>query len=106
MTKEAVNEIAQGRVWTGEDALKLGLVDVLGGLEDAIAIAAHKAGLNNYQITELPVERSILLNLSQSIRTSILKSELGDFYDTYREQKELLKIKGMVARIPYDLTFN
>ena len=54
MTKEAVNEIAQGRVWTGEDALKLGLVDVLGGLEDAIAIAANKAGLNNYQITELP----------------------------------------------------
>ena len=110
MTKEAVNEIAQGRVWTGEDALKLGLVDVLGGLEDAIAIAANKAGLNNYQITELPVERSpfedILINFSQSIRTNILKSELGDFYDTYREQKELLKIKGMVARIPYDLTFN
>ena len=110
MSKEAVNEIAQGRVWTGEDALELGLIDVLGGLEDAIAIAAHKAGLNNYQITELPVERSpfedILLNLSQSIRTSILKSELGDFYDTYREQKEWLKIKGMVARIPYDLTFN
>lgn len=110
MTKEAVNEIAQGRVWTGEDALKLGLVDVLGGLEDAIAIAANKAGLNNYQISELPVERSpfedILINFSQSIRTSILKSELGDFYDTYREQKELLKIKGMVARIPYDLTFN
>ena len=41
MTKEAVNEIAQGRVWTGEDALKLGLIDVLGGLEDAIAIAAQ-----------------------------------------------------------------
>jgi len=46
MSKEAVNEIAQGRVWTGEDALELGLVDVLGGLEDAIAIAANKAGLN------------------------------------------------------------
>ena len=46
MSKEAVNEIAQGRVWTGEDALELGLVDVLGGLEDAIAIAANKAGLD------------------------------------------------------------
>lgn len=110
MTKEAVNEIAQGRVWTGEDALKIGLVDLLGGLEDAIRIAADKAGLSHYQISELPVERSafedILLNFSQSIRTRILKSELGDFYDTYREQKDLLKIKGMVARIPYDLTFN
>ena len=110
MSKEAVNEIAQGRVWTGEDALELGLVDVLGGLEDAIAIAANKAGLDCYQLIELPVERSpfkdILLNFSQSIRTSILKSELGVFYDTYREQKEWLKIKGMVARIPYDLTFN
>lgn len=90
--------------------LENGLVDLLGGLEDAIRIAADKAGLSHYQISELPVERSafedILLNFSQSIRTRILKSELGDFYDTYREQKDLLKIKGMVARIPYDLTFN
>ena len=110
MTKEEVNEIAQGRVWTGEDALKIGLVDVLGGLNDAIQIAAAKAGLTEYQITELPTERNpledILSNLTETVKAKIVKEELGDFYDIYRSQKELLKINGMVARIPYDLTFN
>lgn len=110
MTKEEVNEIAQGRVWTGEDALAIGLVDVLGGLEDAVQIAAAKAGLTEYQITELPAERNtledLLLNLTETVKAKIIKAELGEFYDTYRSQKELLKINGMVARIPYDLTFN
>ncbi|WP_099290617.1 signal peptide peptidase SppA [Butyricimonas sp. Marseille-P3923] len=110
MTKEEVNEIAQGRVWTGEDALKIGLVDVLGGLNDAIRIAAAKAGLTEYQITELPTERNpledILSNLTETVKAKIVKEELGDFYDIYRSQKELLKINGMVARIPYDLSFN
>lgn len=110
MTKEEVNEVAQGRVWTGEDALAIGLVDVLGGLEDAVQIAAAKAGLTEYQITELPAERNtledLLLNLTETVKAKIIKAELGEFYDTYRSQKELLKINGMVARIPYDLTFN
>ena len=110
MTKEQVNEIAQGRVWTGTDAQKLGLVDILGGMEDAIAIVADRAGLIDYKLIELPTERNtfkeLLMNFSQSIKTRLIKSELGDFYDTYREQKELLNTKGMMARIPYDLTFN
>ena len=110
MTKEEVNEIAQGRVWTGEDALVIGLVDVLGGLEDAIQLAVAKAGLTEYQITELPAERNtfeeILSNLTETVKAKIVKAELGEFYDTYRSQKELLKINGMVARIPYDITFN
>ena len=110
MTKEAVNEIAQGRVWTGEDALKIGLVDVLGGLNDAIQIAAAKAGLTEYQITELPTERNpledLLTNLTETVKAKIVKAELGEFYDIYHSQKQLLKINGMVARIPYDLTFN
>lgn len=110
MTKEAVNEIAQGRVWTGEDALKIGLVDVLGGLNDAIQIAATKAGLTEYRITELPTERNpledLLTNLTETVKAKIIKAELGEFYDIYHSQKQLLKINGMVARIPYDLTFN
>ena len=90
--------------------MTIGLVDVLGGLEDAIQIAAAKAGLTEYQITELPAERNtledLLLNLTETVKAKIIKAELGEFYDTYRSQKELLKINGMVARIPYDLTFN
>ena len=51
MSKEAVDAIGQGRVWTGTDALDLGLIDVLGGLEDAIDIAANMANLENYRIS-------------------------------------------------------
>lgn len=110
MSKEAVNEIAQGRVWTGQDALRIGLVDVLGGLEDAIQIAATKAGLTQYQLAEYPVEKNpledLFMNFSETMKIQMVKSELGEFYDIYCGQKEWLKLKGMVARIPYDLTFN
>ena len=54
MSKEAVDAIGQGRVWTGTDARDLGLIDVLGGLEDAIDIAANMANLDNCRISSLP----------------------------------------------------
>ena len=56
MTKEEVDSIGQGRVWTGKDAIDLGLIDVLGGMEDAIAIAAEMANLKSYRITRLPMK--------------------------------------------------
>lgn len=54
LTKAEVDSIGQGRVWTGKDALKLGLVDELGGLEDAIEEAAKRADLDDYFILEIP----------------------------------------------------
>lgn len=54
MTKDEVHAVAQGRVWTGKMAKEVGLVDQLGGLEDAIAIAAEEAGLEDYSLKELP----------------------------------------------------
>jgi len=59
MTVDAVDSIARGRVWTGIDALRLGLVDTLGGLHEAIAIAAEKAGLKNYQVVDYPKPEDI-----------------------------------------------
>ncbi|MCC8173754.1 MAG: signal peptide peptidase SppA [Odoribacter sp.] len=111
MTRDEVHEVAQGRVWTGKDALEIGLVDVLGGLEDAIKIAAEKANLDNYKISELPIEKSPFEELfggfSTQIKNNHLKKELGIFYNHYREIKEVLDMpQGMMARVPYDLTID
>lgn len=111
MSKEAVNEIGQGRVWTGKDALRIGLVDQLGGLNDAILLAAEEAKLEHYTIEELPSRKfgwmSSLFNLSAHIKTNMLKKELGVYYETYQQLKHLNTLQnGVMARIPYDLTVN
>ena len=54
MTKESVDNIGKGRIWSGSDAVEIGLVDVIGGLSDAIEIAAEKAGVDKYTIVEFP----------------------------------------------------
>ncbi len=60
LRNEYVDSIARGRVWTGRDALKLGLVDALGGLEDAIGIAADSAGITNYETVDYPLNENFL----------------------------------------------
>ena len=57
ISKQQVNKIAQGRVWTGEDALKIKLVDKLGNLDDAVAVAAKRAGLKEYHEVHYPVAK-------------------------------------------------
>ncbi|WP_419571607.1 signal peptide peptidase SppA [Rheinheimera sp.] len=85
MTKEAVDKVAQGRVWTGTKALELGLVDKLGTFDEAIASAAEKAGLSHYDVTvieqELSPSEQMLKNLFASDAMAALlpqsKSELA-----------------------------
>lgn len=110
MTRDEVHEVAQGRVWTGEQALQVGLVDVLGGLDEAIRIAAEKAGLEKYSLSEYPVEKNpfeeLFSGLSASVRAKILNAELGEYYGTFRDLKEMMNAQqGLVARLPYDIKF-
>lgn len=65
-----VDSIARGRVWTGRDALKLGLVDALGGLDDAISIAADSAGLDTYTVVDYPASDDLLTELMNSKKKS------------------------------------
>jgi protease-4 len=108
LTKEKVDEIAQGRVWTGIDAKELGLVDVMGGLNDAIRIAAQMAKLDStdYRVVDLPKLEEpfekLVKELTGDVKTSILKSELGDEYKYYMLYKQALKMEGIQARIPYN----
>ncbi|MCI5084000.1 MAG: signal peptide peptidase SppA [Saprospiraceae bacterium] len=110
MTKKEVNEIAQGRVWTGEAALEVGLVDKIGDLEDAIKSAAKLADLDEYRITEYPkvkdpLERLIedLLQEEEVHMRAILKSELGDWYPYYEEMQRIKDSKGAQAKLPFIL---
>ncbi len=106
-TVEEIHEVAQGRVWNAIDAQKNGLVDVLGGLETAIAIAKEKAGIEDYRISSLPKEKdpfqAIMDDLTGNVKTRILKSELGVNYQYYEKTKEIMNMGGVQARIPYQI---
>jgi protease-4 len=105
MTAESVDNIGQGRVWSGTKAKNLGLVDELGGLKDAIKGAAELAGVETYSIRELPdIEdpyTKILYQLGGDIRMNILKRELGESVKYYNMIQEIKDLSGIQARLPY-----
>lgn len=110
-TRDEIHEIAQGRVWTGEQALGIGLVDVLGGMEDAIKIAADKAGLEHYKLAEYPEEKNPFQELFgdffASVKARMIRSELGDSYELYSTLKNIANTQqGLVTRVPYNLEIN
>ncbi len=77
MTKEEVHTVAQGRLWTGKMAKEVGLVDELGGLEDAIALAAKEADLENYRLKEMPKSKDPIIEMVNKIQgNTSLSSQL------------------------------
>ena len=105
MSTDAVDNIGQGRVWSGTSALKIGLVDEMGGLKDAVNAAAKLAGLVNYTVKELPVFEDpytrIVSQLSGEVKMSILKKELGESVKYYNMIQELKSMTGIQTRLPY-----
>ncbi|MFK7908683.1 MAG: signal peptide peptidase SppA [Chitinophagales bacterium] len=101
-----VETYAQGRVWTGKQALELGLVDVLGSFQDAIDIAADMAGLENYRLAEYPRQKdpiqAILDDFMQTRAQASIKEELGPFYRHYQQLKEFQNMEAIQMRIPFD----
>ncbi|MBN2667925.1 MAG: signal peptide peptidase SppA [Bacteroidales bacterium] len=104
-TKEQVDEIGQGRVWSGLNAKEIGLIDEFGGLDAAIEAAKELANLEDYRIIELPRLKDpfeeILKNFGGDVKASVLKEELGQSYKYYNEFNKLLKLRGVQARMPY-----
>ncbi len=103
-TTAEIDSIGQGRVWAGSDALEIGLVDVLGGLNDAIAIAKKKAKLENYRIKEYPEKdevSKILESLMSDAKVNVIKEELGEAYPYYHYLQTVKKMDGIQARLPY-----
>ncbi|MBR5214855.1 MAG: signal peptide peptidase SppA [Bacteroidales bacterium] len=103
--KTFVDSIAQGRVWSGSDAIEIGLVDELGGIEEAIAYAATKAGLESYSIKEFPKQEDIFESLLKTDKQeyyakTILKNKLGDKVKYFEALERLNETEGVQALMP------
>ena len=107
MDKNKVELIGEGRVWSGEDAIKIGLADTLGGLKDAVKIAARLAKLKNYCLVNLPVLEDpiekLLKSLSDDTKASFINSELNENIKYLQFIKKVQSLKGIQARMPYEL---
>ena len=114
MKKEAVHEVAQGRVWTGEKALELGLVDEIGDLEQAMILAAEEAGLSKFRVVEYPNIKDPIKQIIDDLTgkddkkvkqasRALIEEELGELYPYYEQMKEIRSMKGIQARMPYTI---
>lgn len=111
LTVAQVDSIAQGRVWSGTDAIENGLVDSIGGLDDAITEAASMAGITEYGIRKYPRYKSGFARLMEDLgetstrqKESMLESELGaELFGIYNELKGTFNQKGVQARLPFVL---
>ena len=110
MSVAQVDSIGQGRVWTGSDALRLGLVDELGGLQAAIGKAAELAHLTDYRRVELPEQKDLfqqfMEDLNGTARNWVATEVLGEdaaLLKQYQKVKQAKEQTGILARMPYDL---
>ncbi|MBR1769194.1 MAG: signal peptide peptidase SppA [Bacteroidales bacterium] len=108
-TPEYINSIAKGRVWTGKDAQRLGLVDEFGGLSKAIAVAAQKAGLKNYGVISYPKTKGIFEQIisseTQELRMKSFTKDLGKPYAFFLQLKDIADMQGVQMRMDYILSF-
>ena len=109
LTVERVDEIGGGRVWSGANALEIGLVDGIGGLAEAIELCADRAGIaGSYRIKEMVDEPDALSLLFRSFSASArqdkaLWNELGETFVQYKKLLDILGQPGVQARMPYEI---
>jgi protease-4 len=108
MHPDSVRKVASGRVWTGTQAKARGLVDVLGGLDTAIGIAAAKikAG-EDYRVVYYPEKKpwfeELMLNFSDQVQVRILQTQLGEQYPLYQKIQKLKNYQGVQVRMPQEI---
>lgn len=104
LSVDSIRTIAEGRVWSGKDAQQLGLVDVLGGLDTAITIAAEKAQLTDYSLVTYPPQKDITTQLIEKLydnQTRILQRTLGEKFTLFQQVCNLKDKQGLFALMPY-----
>jgi len=110
ITPEAVDSIGQGRIWSGIGALKIGLIDMLGGLDEAIEIAAQKANLKRYRIVDYPQSKDPLETFVEMMEGNIssvfINRELSELEPYLKVFKNLSNQKGIQARLPFEIIYN
>lgn len=107
---EEIQKVASGRVWTGQQALDRNLVDVLGGFDDAVKIAAEKAGVSDdYKVRFYPAPKDfleeILTNFQENAESNAMKNELGELHYWYKHLQKIKQYQGAQARMPFELKF-
>lgn len=108
MHPDSVRKVASGRVWTGTQAKARGLVDVLGGLDTAVGIAAAKikAG-DDYRVVYYPEKKQwfeeLILTFSDQVQTRMLQSQLGEHYPFYQKIQGLKHYQGVQVRMPQEV---
>jgi len=107
LRKGFVDSIGQGRIWSGEDAIELGLIDEFGGLTEAIELAKELADLPDYRIQELPVQEDFLVTMMKQItggvQVSAIEKELGSDYGFIKHLQALKNSKGLQAILPFEI---
>ena len=108
LTKKEVDKIGQGRVWSGYHAKKIGLVDILGGLDRAIKIAANLAGLDNYRTINLPKGKNsfeeFFENMNNETSNTLIFKTIGISQEKLKTIENLLKNDPVQTRLPYLIT--
>lgn len=107
LTVAQVDSIGQGRVWSGVDAKRIGLIDEFGGLQDAIAEAAKLAKLKEYRKWELPEQKDPFEQIMETINGEnsskiFLKKELGQAYPYFQYLSQISKMEGIQALMPFE----
>jgi protease IV len=111
VSQDAIREVASGRVWTGTQGKERNLVDVLGGFNDAVRIAAEAAGVeDDYKVRYYPAPKDFLeeflANLQENTGASAMKAEMGEMYIWYKQMQKLKQYQGAQARMPFELEFH
>jgi len=105
--KASVDEVGEGRVWAAVNAKEIKLIDLYGGLTDAIELAKKMAKLETYRIVNLPKLKDpieeLIKEISGSAKAGFMKDELGENYKYYEQMRGFLSQKGVQARMPYDI---
>ena len=106
IAQDSVKVVAEGRVWTGEQALKIGLVDQLGNLDDAIKAAAELAEMEKYTIGRYPSPTpwymGILDKEKDGYMESRMRAVLGEYYSAFALIQRIGKMNPIQARLPFD----
>ncbi len=110
MNLDEIEPLASGRIWTGDEALQNGLIDMLGNLDDAVTIAAEKAGVaDDYRIRVYPIQKDpwqeLLEILSGDVETNVLANKLDAFYPYIKSLETIQELQGIQARSFLELGF-
>ena len=107
MTTEAIEKIAEGRVWTGATAKELGLVDELGGLDKALEIAAQKANIENYSLINYPDKSNVFSILLEQGKDDYINNQMketfGEYYEHLKFVQNVKNADRIQARMPFDI---